>query len=75
MSKNQPQAPAKPNMMQNLLLLALVIIGFQLFFNKNNQADTRTVDQILQTMRDDNTAVKDLSIARELSALQNKLKN
>ena len=61
--------------MQQLLLLALVIIGFQLFLNKGNQPDTRTVDQILQTMRDDNANIKDLSIARELSTLQNKLKS
>jgi hypothetical protein len=74
MSKNAPQAP-KVNIWQNVLLVAMLMIGFQLFFNRQQTTESRTVDQILSDMRTDNTQIKDLTIARELSALQNKLKD
>ena len=75
MSKNQPQAQQRPGMWQQILIMAMILFGVQFFFNRNNQTDTRTVDQIFVAMRDDNAQIKDLSIAHELSALQNKLRN
>lgn len=77
MSKNQQAAPQKPGFMQNLLLFAVIMIAFNLYMSnqRNQAADTRTVDQILATMRDDNAQIKDLTISKvDFPALQNKLK-
>jgi YidC/Oxa1 family membrane protein insertase len=77
MSKNQQAQPQKPGFMQNLLLFAIIMVAVNLYMsNQRSQTpDTKTVDAILKDMRDDNAAIKDLTISKvDFPALQNKLK-
>ena len=75
MSKNQP-APAKPNLLQNALVFAVLFLVFNYFMGQmKGPQETRTTDQILTSMRESNAKIKDLTIAREFGTLQNKLKS
>lgn len=75
MSKNQPQGNPRASIWQNILLMAVILVGVQLFFNRSSTPESRTVDQIITAMEDQNSKILDLSIAREFSTLQNKIKN
>jgi len=58
-----------------MMLIALIFLGWQLFFNKNQGNDTRSLDDVLKQIRTDNAKIMDLSAARDFSLLQNKIKD
>ncbi len=66
MSQPRPARP-KDNLMQTLLIAAVVFMGFQLFFNnpRSRSTDSRTPDQILAHMRELNGKLYDIDIAKE----------
>ncbi len=52
--------------------MMLILFGVQyFFFNKGGTSETRTVDQLITALRDDNVKVRDLTAARDFSVLQN----
>jgi YidC/Oxa1 family membrane protein insertase len=73
MSKNQP-APAKPNLLQNALVFAILFLIFNYFMGQmKGPTETRSAEQILSAMKESNAKVKDLTIAREFGTLKSKL--
>jgi YidC/Oxa1 family membrane protein insertase len=75
MSKNQPQAPGKPNIMQNLLLMAMLFIGFQFFCNRPAPTSSVSAADTLKLIRENNAEVKDVSAAAHLHEYLGKLQN
>jgi len=72
MSKNAPQQ--KPSFLPNLIFIAVLMFAFNMMFKGNQTTETRTVDQIMQALRDDDANVKDMTAAHtDLPALTKKL--
>lgn len=63
----------KSNFIQTLLIVAVVFLGFQLFF-PNKAPDTRNSTELLESMRKLNREGKDVSLARLLPIYESKLK-
>lgn len=74
MSKTQAPGPQKPNMISNLITIAIIFVVFQLFMSQTRQPqDTRTVEQIYAAMKDENAKLLDVTIAKEFGAYKNKI--
>ncbi|MGE0002467.1 MAG: YidC/Oxa1 family membrane protein insertase [Fimbriimonadaceae bacterium] len=70
MSANQPQ---RSNLVQMLLIVAVVFLGFQLLF-PNKAPDARNSDEILRSMRELNREGKDVSLAKLVPIYENKIR-
>lgn len=70
MSANPPQ---RSNLIQMLLIVAVVFLGFQLLF-PNKAPDARSSDEILRSMRTLNSEGKDVSLAKLVPIYENKLR-
>jgi YidC/Oxa1 family membrane protein insertase len=55
------------------MFMAVIFLGIQLFFNRPQAQDTRSVEMILASMRDMNQKILDISIAREQPILEGKV--
>lgn len=70
---SQPQPP-KGNFLTTLLMMMVLFLGYNLFFNNPNKApDTRTPQQILQEMRTLDSQIKDQSIVPLAGVLHRKV--
>lgn len=70
----RPAPTPKQNFLQTLLIVTTVFLGFNLFCNKPQAPESRSRDQILESMRTLNSQIKDMTIAqKELVAFQRKV--
>jgi YidC/Oxa1 family membrane protein insertase len=63
----------KQNFIQTLLLMVTVFLGMQLFCNRPEATETRTRDQIYESLKTMNRQIRDVSIAQEQGKFQNKV--
>ncbi len=72
MSQKPPQ---KSNFLQTLLIATTIFLAYQLFFDRKSETpNTRSINEMLLTMRDQNKKLLDVSIVKELPAYEKKVK-
>lgn len=70
----RPAPTPKQNFIQTLLIVTTVFLGMQILCNRPQAPETRTRDQILDSMRTLNTQLKDVTIAqKELGAFKKRV--
>jgi len=71
---SRPAPTPKQNFLQTMLIVTTVFLGMQLFCNKpQGPADTRTIPEVLKSMREMNSKLLDNSIMHEQGALNNRI--
>lgn len=63
----------KQNFIQTLLLMVTVFLGMQLFCNRPQAADSRSRDEIYQSLKTMNRQIRDVSIVAEQGKFQTKV--
>lgn len=76
---SRPQNDTRSSLMQNLMLMAVVFLGFQLWQQSqgggfNKAADTRTAAEVYRAMQKLNADAMDLSVEKEFHVWEGKFK-
>lgn len=77
MSKPAAAPAPKPDFLRIVLLAMILFLGYNLFtggFGERGQTDTRTTEQIFETMQELNAELRDVSIVRQLPVYERRLR-